>query len=160
MSKMDRKLRLKVALLLEDYSEKELLKAIDSFKDCTNTANKGSKKSKPFDKQQTLIINKITASEPEKGAVLQRFDDALRRKDILQSFSELKSFGIKVDKRLGLCKSRNAIVPKLIVSLSDLPIEKVKRLIEQATTQNQSSSSTDYLSLANYIIAGSDANSN
>lgn len=171
MSSRIKQAALRILLIQEEYTEKELREAIKLiqndtpksflFKYLTNSnqgisTNKNQEKgTKPFDQQRSKAVLQIKDKEPDKYKVLSHLDILLRKGLVLQSLNDIKAFVLKISKDFPKVKSRKDSIPKLITLLADKPLTDITTLLEDILKQTDSSTDdSDYQRLAQYLING------
>ncbi len=168
---------LRIALLKEEFSEKEILEAVKLLKEqgissnlltyLANQSKEASKASKIFnrkktnpeekktnaDEQRSKALIELEKEEPEKYQVLSELDSLLRQGRVLRDSSEIRKLGEHLSKNFSAKNSRTDLISKLIHLLSNRSIEEIKDILQSALSSSNSEGN-EYQQLANYIITG------
>lgn len=168
---------LRIALIKEEFSEKEILEAVKLLKEqgissnlLTYLANQSKeasqaskslnrKKRKPEEKkinaeeQRSQALVELEKEEPEKYQVLSELDSLLRQGRVLRDSSEIRKLGEHLSKDFSARNSRPEMISKLMHLLSNLSIEEIKEILQSALSSSNIEGN-EYQQLANYIITG------
>jgi len=165
MNKKTRRAILKILLLQEEFSKKELDEAVRFLSDNTEKdiikflsiqakENKVSSKSQTsFSEQTSKAVLSLKGKDQEKYEILRNFDSLLRKGELLSRLDSIKKFGAQFSKEFDAGKSRAEAIPKLISLLSDLDIDELKLIIKDVLDESGKESS-EYAELANFLIKG------
>lgn len=159
---------LKIMLLQEEFTEKEIKEAVnyinsnkktslnELFKEKTNNnATQPSSDSKEFEDQESRVVQDLVNVDPEKYKILSEVDSLIRKSAILRSNEDIKNLASKLSKNFPKTKSRKESIPKIMAILADLDISKIKTVVEEILKSNNSiGSDSEYQKLAQYLING------
>jgi hypothetical protein len=162
---------LKISLIQEEFTEKEIsaaIKLIQGKSDPTtllrylnkeqfySTKKKKQKRTtKPFEEQQSKAVMDLEDKDPEKFMILSKFDMLLRKGVVLKKLDDIKDFANRLSKDFPKVKARRDGISKLMGLLVVMPIDHIKINIEQAISESNSKlESSEYQELAQFIIHG------
>lgn len=163
-----RALALRIALLLEEYSQDEIAAAIRLLKSHADVSSLLSFMKDPSPKKEKLSGKRVRAVEapaskvllqlrdvePRKYELLREFEAMLRAGTALPTFDDLKRFGERISKEFVLRKSRNESINPLLLVLLSRPVEEIEELLRLAKTTDASPGEDQYLRLARFLMKG------
>ena len=161
---------LKILLIIEEYSSKEIsdaIKMIESdfsddnnplilfLKKISSVSKKKNLNNKRSDKepQYSKCIADLKESDEEKFLLLSKLDKLIREGKVLAKLSDLRKLATQISKDFPNVKSRKDAIPKfmsLLVSMDIADARKIVNMIIQDQERNISES--EYQELAGYII--------
>lgn len=165
MNSNTRKAILKILLLKEEHTKKELTEAVEFISNNSeidlfeylsdNKRNLGIKKtpSKTIVDQTSKAVVELKDKDYEKYKLLKSFDLLVRKGELLPRMDVIKQLGAKFNKEFEAGKSRKEGIPKLMALLASVPIMELKNIITEITDESGKESS-EYAELANYLIHG------
>lgn len=160
---------LKILLIQEEFTEKEIREAIKLIqgegvstplfrylnKEQPNSSKKQKRGSKPLDGQRSKAVLELENKDPEKFAILSEFDLLLRKGVILKRLEDIKGFANRISKDFPKVKARKEGISKLMGLLSNMPLEKIKTIIEETINESKFKlKRSEYQELAQFIIHG------
>lgn len=161
---------LKVALIKEKFSETDILEAVKLMEEQgtssallaylanrnakTTTSKVTHRKKQPVEEQRSEVLIELENKEPEKYAVLIEFDSLLRQCKILPKLSEIKKLGKQLSKDFSAKNSRADTINKLVSMLVNHPIEKIKEIIQNASSPPANVQVDEYVQHSNFLITG------
>lgn len=166
-------LALRLATILEEFSDKEIRAAIaileshggrayllDYLMDSGEETGSATDANTPISKkraevQRSKAVSKLESSDPEKFSVLSEFEAMIRMGQILISLEDLKRFGEQFSKDFSPRKSRKETISALMTEMASRPILEIERLVEYAASFGTNGNTDEFQHLANYIIKGS-----
>jgi hypothetical protein len=161
---------LRIALIKEEFSEKEIIEAVKLLKQqgissnlltyLANQNKEASKASKNFtrkktntEEQSSQVLMELEKEEPEKYQVLSEFESLLRQGRVMRDSSEIRKLGEQLSKDFSAKSSRTELINKLISLLSAHPIEEIKEIV-QSSLSSSNIEGNEYEQLASFIITG------
>jgi len=165
MNSNTRKAILKILLLKEDHTQKELSEAVKFISSNSETdvlkylaGNKLSSRSKKssvknIEDQTSKAVIELKGKDEEKYQLLKSFDLLVRQGELLPRLDAIKQLGARLDKGFEAGKSRKEGVPRLMRLLVNVPMVELKNIITEVTDESGKESS-EYAELANYLIHG------
>lgn len=165
MNAKTRRAVLKLLLLQEEFTKKELGEAVeflsnnsagDIFEYLTtrSKAIKDTKKQQtPFSEQTSQAILNLKDKDTDKYELLRNFDSLLRKGELLSRLDSIKKFGAQFSKEYEAGKSRTEAIPKLMSVLSEIDIAELKSIIRDVV-EDSGKENSEYVELANYLIKG------
>ncbi|WP_157753752.1 hypothetical protein [Lysobacter capsici] len=161
-------LALRIALLLEEYSQDEINAAIDLLKKQGQSSSllsfltpqrkdrvRAGVKKKSFSEQfSSKLLFGLKDSEPHKYEILREFEGMLRSGAVLASFDDMKRFGERVSKDFTPKKSRSESINPLLRVLLDRSSEELEELSRLAKSHEGSPDEDQYSKLASFLIKG------
>ncbi len=171
-----RRAALKILLIQEEFTEKEVHEAIKLIQRRENSTTlfqyfsenqadsskkqKQKRDTKPFDKQRSKAVSDIENKEPEKFAILSEFDTLLRKGRVLKRLNDIKEFANRISKDFPEIKSRKDGVSKLMSLLVGMSVEQIKEAIKNVVSESEAKlENSEYQELAQFIIQGNKENS-
>jgi hypothetical protein len=171
MKKSQQALVLRIALLMEEYSEKELSHAVkilrahgwrSEFLDLLAPSrpyelSDGGSKTKPGrqrEVKESKVVAELKLTDPSKARLLDVFEQAMRRGEILKTMEELKRFGERVSKNFQARKSRADSISPLIGALAERSLDEIGQAINDVPKFDKGASDGGYQRLANFLIKG------
>lgn len=159
---------LRIALIVEEFSEDEITEAVFLLEKQAHTSNLFSYLSNNTSRQDSPLADKQSStrgfnrtsdavlafetSDPEKFELLSRFEFSLQKGKFLSSINEVRKFGESLSKDFPTKGSRKELVNQIIKLLAKYTTQDIKAAIKQAV--GYSSPDESYQQLANFIIAG------
>jgi hypothetical protein len=171
------KAALQIAIIKEEFSEKEILEAVKLLKEqgissnlltyLANQNKEASKASKIFNRKKTnsednkinpeeqrsQALIEIEKEEPDKYKLLLGLDSLLRQDIVLREVSQIRKLCEQLSKDFSARNSRPELINKLIDLLLNRPIEEIKEILQSALSSSNIEGN-EYQQLANYIITG------
>lgn len=173
MTRSVKSLALRIALLLEDYSEREIEAAVSMLRSHgtdssllnylagegespsrTRTKETSTSSSKPLEESTSRAVLKLRDEDPEKYRVLSEFDLMVRRGQLLSTHENLRRFGERISKDFEPRKSRKDTIGALMAVIADRPLSEVAQLVEFAASFGVEGNTDDYQRLAQFLIKG------
>jgi hypothetical protein len=172
MSKATISLALRIAQLLNDYSENDLRDAVEvlrkhghggtllAFLGDRGGAEQRTGRSPATAKTKTAqditsrAVLMLQDKDPEKFRVLSEFDSMVRRGQLLPTHEDLRRFGERVSKSFEPKKARKETIGALMVVLAERPVKEIEELIEFAASFGVSGTTDEYQRLARFLIKG------
>lgn len=171
MKKRVRQALLRIRLLQEEFSKKELADAVeilsegdaehllDYLKTKKSTGNTNAdKSSRPLAKRSSRVVEELRSKDPERHAILAEFESMLQQGMLLPTMSDLRRLGTTVSKDFQAGKSRKETILRLMRVLAPMPLEPMKRMIREVTDQQGGAPEADssYGRLARYLMGRPD----
>jgi len=165
-------LALRIAQLLEEYSEVEISEAILilekhshrselldylAHRKIERTVEKKRQSERPARKVDDTIsraVLKLHDSDPDKFRLLSEFDLMVRRGQVLSTLEDMKRFGSQISKDFHPRKSRKETIGVLLSMLTERPLPEIERLMEFAATFGVAGDTDEYQRLAQFLIKG------
>lgn len=165
-------LALKIAVLLEEYSEKDLREAVDLLRKhgidsdlldqlALNRARRLPSEqrpvltnAKPAQEVTSRAVLRLKDADPEKFRILAEFDSMVRRGQLLASHEDLRRFGERISKNFESRKSRKDTIGALMSVLADRPITEIEQQVAFAASLGVSGATDEYQRLAQFLITG------
>lgn len=175
MTRSTKSLALRIALLLEDYSEHEINAAVSMLRsqgaDSTlldfmvreselpsRTRGKESVASptptKSLEKTTSRAVLKLQHGDPDKYRILSEFDLMLRKGRLLSTNENLRRFGERISKDFRPRNSRKDTIGALTAVIADRPLSEIMQLVEFAVSFGVEEGADDYQRLAQFLIKG------
>lgn len=172
MKKSQQALVLRIALLMEEYSEKELSQAVKTiqaygrrsalldllapyqFFELTEKVAKKPKGSRRPEVKESKVVAELKITDPPKARLLDAFEKAVRRGEILKTMEELKRFGERASKNFQARKSRVDSISPLMGILAEGTLDEIKQAINDASSFDKGANDGGYQRLANFLIKG------
>lgn len=172
MTSRIKQLALKILLLKEEFSEKEISEAVALLRDYgTQSAiieylareqpeerprERPKPTSKPLDHGQSKAVTELAEKDEEKFKILSEFDSLLRKEKILPTAEDIRQLGNSISKDFPKVKSRKDGVIKLVKLLAEKSPNEVREILQACLAElTQSQDTSEYQQLANFIISGS-----
>ncbi|WP_041768771.1 hypothetical protein [Pseudovibrio sp. FO-BEG1] len=180
MKKKSRILALQLAQLLEEYTATEISEAVKLLEASGSTSglltylNKGNASKQPIsltsrrrqavapkqtEQATSKAVRELLKSDPDRYQVLFEFDQVLRRGDALKRSADLRRFGEVISKEFHPRSNRRDNISALMSVLTLLPIEEMKKRINEALSTSDDRSSSNYEKLATFLMSGTKDNS-
>jgi hypothetical protein len=164
-------LALKILLMKEEFSEREIRDALillsnygtesDLIEYLAHSHSEGKapahekRTSKPLDKMQSKVVMELAEKDEEKFKILSEFDSLLRKEKILPRVEDIRRLGNSISKDFPKIKSRKDGVLKLVKLLAEKPPEQVREVLQSCLAElSQSQDTSEYQQLAQFIISG------
>jgi hypothetical protein len=171
MSSTSLALALRIALLLEEHSERELQSAVKLLRE------RGSKSSlldllsgereqtppkskgpttpgRPIEETTSLAVLQLREIDQDKYRLLSEFDKMVRRGQVLATLEDLKRFGERISKDFQPRKSRKDTIGHLVATMAERPLTEIERLVEFAASFGVAGDTDEYQRLAQFLIKG------
>ncbi len=164
-------LALRIALLLEEHSERELQAAVkllrergsrsvlldllSGMNESTPPKSKGqTSSSRPIEETTSLAVLQLREADPEKYRLLSEFDKMVRRGQVLPTLEDLKRFGERISKDFQPRKSRKDTIGHLMATMAERPLKDIERLMEFGASFGGAGDTDEYQRLAQFLIKG------
>lgn len=156
---------LRVLLLKEEFSKKELSEAVkfisnnleadlfDYLADNKQNIEKKRSPTKPITDQISRAVTELKEKDIEKYNLLKNFDLSIRKGELLPRMDSIRQLGIRFSKEFDAGKSRKEGIPRLMNLLSKVSITELKSTIIE-TVEETGRESSEYAELANFLIHG------
>jgi hypothetical protein len=161
---------LRIALLIEEFSESELDEAVGLLKQHgvgvpSLLSYLGGKRSGQAEKNLPSVkgaqrtpsaqgrLHEFQTTDPEKYEVLNEFQERLRNGTVLADFDEMKKFGSIISKAFVPRKSRKETIPALIACMAERPLIELNEILGKLSSY-EGSADGGYQELAEFIIKG------
>ncbi len=171
MSSTPLALALRIALLLEEHSERELQSAVKLLRERgsrsvlldllngehepTPPKYKGqTSPSRPIEETTSLAVLQLREADPDKYRLLSEFDKMVRRGQVLATLEDLKRFGERISKDFQPRKSRKDTIGRLVATMAERPLRDIERLVEFAASFGVAGDTDEYQRLAQFLIKG------
>lgn len=174
MTHSTKSIALRIALLLEEHTEKEIENAVSLLHKhgydsillsyLAKTVQIGGSKRripqtkenrhKPLDESTSRAVLKLREIDPEKYRVLREFDLMVRRGQILSTNEDVRRFGEHVSKGFEPRKSRKETIGPLMDAMSERSMHEIDRLVKFAISFGVEGNTDEYQRLAQYLIKG------
>jgi hypothetical protein len=171
MTSRVKQLALKILLIKEEFSEKEIRDAVALLRNYGTESDlieylahghsegrtPGQEKptSKPLGEIQSKIVMELADKDEEKFKILSEFDSLLRKEKILPRVEDIRRLGNSISKDFPKIKSRKDGVVKLVKLLAEKPPEQVREVLQSCLAElSQSQDTSEYQQLAQFIISG------
>lgn len=175
MSKSPLALALRIALLLEEHSERELQSAVVLLRErgsksalldlllaereSTPPKSKGATNpSRTIEDTTSLAVLQLREIDQDKHRLLSEFDKMVRRGQVLATLEDLKRFGERISKDFQPRKSRKDTIGHLIATMAEKPLTEIERLVDFAASFGLAGDTDEYQKLAQFIIKGPRSN--
>ncbi len=160
---------LKILLLKEEFSEKELSEAVSIITEkkeeellkwlAQDNGRRDRKKSaspKRIDEQKSKVVLAIKDSEPERYTILNKMDELMRKGVLLPKMQDFRRVGAEISKNYDAGKYRKEAISRLMEILVKEPMDRLedldKKLMDQA--ENTGQKQDEYQNLAAFLIHG------
>lgn len=166
-------LALRIAQLLEEYSEDELREAVSLLRKhraksellsylmhrkADNRTLRPKRQRDPvlasLSETNSRAVLQLRDSDPDKFRLLSEFDLMVRRGQILPRLEDLKRFGERISKEFQPRKSRKETIGVLLSTIAERPLRDIEKLIEFAATFGIAGDTDEYQRLAKFLIKG------
>jgi hypothetical protein len=172
MSTSSLALALRIALLIEEHSEQEIVAAVELLerrgigsallefllyrrvRPDVKSASAPTEAHRHKRLQTTRLLRSLRKTDPDKSRMLAEFDELLRRRHVLSTFEDLKRFGERVSKDFRPRKSRKESIPALMAVLAGRSRTELEELIRFAATFGVGGDADEYQRLARFLIQG------
>ncbi|MCA1636329.1 MAG: hypothetical protein LC802_22220 [Acidobacteria bacterium] len=163
---------LRVAAIIEEFSEKDILRAIKLLeergtssslltylagnKKQGNSRQKTARKNgKSIEEQRSKVVLELEYKDPEKFQVLSEFDTLLRKSLVLPEIDDIKRLGERLSKNFSARSSRRELISKLMLLLADKSMDQVRDIVMSTLSNARvDEKDSDYQKLAQFIITG------
>lgn len=164
-------LALRIALLIEENSERDMQAAVRLLRDHgvksdlleylggdrspAAPKHKGaSPTTKPIEETTSLAVLRLREIDPEKYRLLSEFDKMVRRGQVLASHEDLRRFGERISKNFEPRKARKDTIGHLMATMAERPLAEMERLVEFAASFGIAGDTDEYQKLAQFLIKG------
>lgn len=164
-------LALRIALLLEEHSERELQSAVRLLRErgsrsalldllCWEGDSAPPKPKsptgpgRPIEETTSLAVLQLREADPERYRILFEFDKMVRRGQVLATHEDLKRFGERISKDFQPRKSRKDTIGHLVATLAERTLPEIERLVEFAASFGVAGDTDEYQRLAQFLIKG------
>jgi len=157
-----RQVILKILLLEEEFTKKELNEAvkfmsenkIDNVIDYLSRTTKAiNSERKKTNTKSIKLLDSLKDSDKQKYKLLKELESLLQRGILLPKLDSIKKFSSQFTKEFNAGKSRKEAIPKLIELLMSTPNVELEKIInELLKTSGQKES--EYALLADFLIQG------
>lgn len=171
MSSTPLALALRIALLLEEHSERELQSAVKLIRErgsksalldlLSGEREQSPLKSKgpptpgrPIEETTSLAVLQLREVDQDKYRLLSEFDKMVRRGQVLATLEDLKRFGERISKDFQPRKSRKDTIGHLLATMAEKPLTEIERLVEFAASFGVAGDTDEYQRLAQFLIKG------
>ena len=157
---------LKLLLLQEEFTRKELEEAVEyisdnEFSDVVSflrkrTSIKEASKTdsaSPLIEGRSQVLMDLESKDPTKFELLSEFDSLLRKGELTPKMDYIKKVGASYSKEFNPGRSRKETIPRFITLLASLSIDQIRSVITSVIEETGSDES-EYAALANYLIHG------
>lgn len=163
---------LRIAAIIEEFQEKDILRAIRLLeeqgsssslltylagsKKQTNTRPKTTRKNgKSIEEQRSKAVLELEYKDPEKFQVLSEFDSLLRKSLVLPEVEDIKRLGERLSKNFSARSSRRESISKLMLLLADKSMDQIRDIVTSTLSNARvDEKDSDYQRLAQFIITG------
>jgi hypothetical protein len=162
---------LQIALIKEQFTEKEILEAVKLLEEqntssallahlsACETQPKNSKesgrKSKPINEQWSKTVKKLESNDPEKFGLLSDFEKLLRQRKVFPKLNDVRRLGGQLSKDFAPRKSRREVISQVMTLLVGKPIEEIEKIVKDSVpTTLFDDDESEYQQLARFIITG------
>jgi hypothetical protein len=171
MSSTPLALALRIALLLEEHSERELQSAVKLLRERGSRSvllellggasdpvlpkpKRLTSSSRSIEDTTSLAVLQLRESDPDKHRLLSEFDKMVRRGQVLATHEDLKRFGERISKDFQPRKSRKDTIGHLVATMAERPLTEIERLVEFAASFGVAGDTDEYQRLAQFLIRG------
>lgn len=165
-------LALRIAQLIEDYSETEISEAIlllekhgcrsellayvghRKIKRAIAKTKRSERPPRNVEDTNSLTVLNLLESDPDKFRLLSEFDQMVRRGQVLAKHEDMKRFGKRISKDFQPGKSRKATIEVLLRTLAERPLPEIEELMEFVVTFGVAGDTDEYQRLAQFLIKG------
>lgn len=171
MSSTPLALALRIALLLEEHSERELQSAVKLLRErgtrsglldfLSGEREPAPPKSKiqtspirPIEETTSQAVLQLQETDPDKYRLLSEFDKMVRGGQVLATLDDLKRFGERISKDFRPRKSRKDTISHLVANMAERPLTDIERLMEFAASFGVAGDTDEYQRLAQFLIKG------
>lgn len=170
MTKSTFSVALRIALLIEEFSERELREAASLIEArggrsflLDYISGSSLQKKRPDSKRavaprrevtQSKVLSELKLQEPEKFGLLSEFEAMLRRGVILPAFEDIKRLGEQLSKKFVPRKSRKESISPLIALIAERSLDEIRKVIDQAASFDGSKNSDEYQRLGKFLVKG------
>ncbi len=168
MNKRIRQAALKLMLLQEEFTKKELDEAAalvsgsekESLIELLST--KPAKRSEPSDAGRqkgnglSKVVEDLKETDPQRYQLLAEFEGMLRRETVLPTLEEVRRIGTSASKDFQAAKSRRETIPRLMEVFGTMPIGVLREKLGNVIEESRSTADDDnsYQRLARFLITG------
>ena len=172
MNKRIRQASLKLMLLQEEFTKKELNEAaalLSSGEKESLIEFLSGKPPKRNDRREATTqtgnglskaVQELKETDPQRYELLAEFEGMLRRETILPTLEEVRKVGTSASKDFQAAKSRRETIPRLMAVLGTMPLDVLRETLHKVIEESQSACNDDnsYQKLARFLISGSQPN--
>ena len=166
MNKRVRQAVLKLMLLQEEFTNKELAEAADVV---SSDIGEFLREQRPKRRaarapaststadQRSKIVRRLKDSDPQRYSILSEFELMLRRQEPPPSLEDIRHIGRAISKDFLPGKSRKEAIPRLMTLLVKMPPEMLREKLSKVLDNVQLGEGyeSSYQKLAQYLIQGS-----
>jgi hypothetical protein len=162
---------LKIALLMEEYSEADIVEAVRLLgekgsssalfahlrgcKGSSKTTLDSPRKAKRLDAQRSKAVIDLEQKDPEKYRILSESDSLLRQGSVLPRLEDIMRLGEQLSKDFAPKRSRKEAISKLMTLLAQKPIDEIKQIHDSIiSSASLDKKKSGYQELAQFIITG------
>lgn len=172
MKKRVRQAAMRLMLLQEEFTKSELDEAVAFLSEGNSHDLMGYlRESRPpasynsavtpehGTERNSKVVQDLASVDPERHRILVEFETMIRNGTVLPSLDDIKRLGTSVSKDFNPGRSRKESIPRLLATLSVIPMDEMKDAIRKATERVQSSEErgSSYERLAHFLIGGDQA---
>lgn len=160
---------LRLLLLLEEFTDNEIIEAIELIEsdlDSNNpllkylhkTTKRKSTTSKPSANKSkeplcSRVVLDLEKTDKEKFIVLSKIDKLIREGKVLKNLADIKKIASQISKNFPSVKSRKEAIPKFMELLASMPINETTNIVETIMQSQRSNiSESEYHELASFLI--------
>jgi len=164
-------LALRIALLLEEHSDREIQAAVRLLREqgtrsalldllggerepTAAKAKKPSNRPGPIEETASLAVLQLREVDQDKYRLLSEFDKMVRRGQVLAAHEDLKRFGERISKSFEPRKSRKDTIGHLMATVAERPLAEIEGLVEFAASFGVAGDTDEYQRLAQFLIRG------
>jgi hypothetical protein len=162
---------LKIALLMEEYSESDIIQAVKLLKyksspsalleylksdrSLPKPTMDSFRKKKRTDEQRSKAVIDLEIEEPDKFRILSELDSELRLRNVLPDLEDIMRMGERLSKDFAPKRSRMDAVRKLMALLAEKQLSEIKEIYDSILSSPSSvEKKREYQDLAQFIITG------
>ena len=170
-----RSLALRIAQILEEHTDSEVLDAISILKKAgttsdllkylasatknqlppsKSTAAVHSSSSKPLDQITSKAVRDLENTEPDKYKILVEFEKLVRQGKVLETNESVRRFGETVSKDFRARTARKDNISALMSALAILQVGELDNLLKRVLDSSPRRGSNEYHNLAEFLIRG------
>jgi hypothetical protein len=171
MNSRIRQAALRIALIQEEFSEQEILKAVEllggnqkpstALLDYFGGRHVGGgarrsprqKTKAETDERFSQVLLELEKVEPAKYRVLSELNVLLRKEEVLSDIRNIRRLGEGLDENFPLRGSRKTLIDRMIITLAERPIDEIQSFVKRVMGISRSKDD-EYQRLAAFIIEG------
>lgn len=164
-------LALRIALLIEENSEREIQAAVKLLRErgsnsalldfvcrkqepSTQKPKISNNTTRSIEDTTSLAVLQLREIDPEKFRLLSEFDKMVRRGQVLATHEDLKRFGERISKNFQPRKSRKDTIGHLAAIMAERSLVDIERLVGFAASFGVTGDTDEYQRLAQFLING------